>query len=295
MDLRPLFPIHCSQMLLIFCLSFYTALGFTDNAVAAQQSDNQAPLPLKVDKNELDTLADANNHLPSESKYSGQVFNSYLYQNELSTASYRPYTDRSLHDGLYLAVAGGYDAYEMQTTLDVRQNGLSLFKQKPLLSASGTSYSLIGGYGRYVDEPLYIGFEAFYNHSHANTSQNIASYQGIEGVYHLKSLMTGTYGISLLPGIKLSDSTLFYVKTGYARITSKTFESSDTLALNNVHSHEVNAIQYGAGLETAIYQNWSIRGEYVHLNGQRFTTPVGTQITYSDNQFMLGILYHFYR
>lgn len=204
-------------------------------------------------------------------------------------AAVPPPTFNNLHDGFYMGLAGGYDSYKMRHNVDI-DNGV--FQQNVELNAVGFSYALIGGFGLYFDPPLYWGAEFFYNYSVANASQIVDIYN-TEDIYYVKSVILGTYGLSFMPGIKLSDSTLFYLKGGYTRLDVKTYETAQVFGINNAQSNGVNGFHFGLGLEANIYKHWSMRGEYTHLSCQSFRTHVNTQVTPSNNQFMVGLIFHF--
>ena len=244
-------------------------------------------------KGEAETTDYASNYVPKEGKYGGQVYTSDLYQGPLEGPPYTPSEPRSLHDGFYIGAEAGYDSYKMRSNINISRGGLSLFQQTPDLDAVGLSYTLLGGYGRVFDDPLYLGAEFYYNSSQANTSQNIGVLDGFVGVYNIKSLVLGSYGVSLMPGIKLGESALLFIKGGYTRVEAKTYETSGLLGVNNAQSNGVNGVNFGLGFEADMYKNVSVRGEYTHVNCENFTTRVGTRVTPSNNQFMFGVIFHF--
>ncbi len=247
----------------------------------------------KFYKGEEETNDYAANYVPKEGKYGGQVFTSELYQGPLEGPGYSPSGTHSLHDGFYMGLQGGYDSYKMHSNINSFVSGVNVFQQNPDLNAVGLTYALLGGFGKVFDNPLYLGAEFFYNYSRANTSQNIGLLEGYVGVYNIKSEILQTYGASFLPGIKLGESVLFFLKGGYTRLETKTYETSGALGLNNGQSNGTNGIHFGLGLEADIYKNWSIRGEYTHVNFEQFTTRLGTAITPSNNQFLVGVILHF--
>lgn len=229
---------------------------------------------------------------PSVGKYGGQVYDSDLYGGSLSGPGYSLASTRSLHDGFYVGLEAGYDSYKVRNNINTIQGGSSVFQESPELNAVGMSYSFVGGFGRYFDPPLYIGTELFYNTSQANTTANIGLYNGQSGIYNIQSNIVNSYGGNLVPGIKLNDSTLFYLKGGYTRLEVRTYETSGALSVNNAQSNGVNGFHFGLGLEVNLYKNWSVRGEYTHLNCGNFTTTTGTRVSPSDNQVMFGVIFH---
>lgn len=274
------------KALLITLLFVLTGVATAQNAVPKNYKGDVSTGE-KFYKGVVASPPDTANYVPREAKYGGQVYTSDLYQGPIEDSGYSPSEPRSLHDGFYMGAEIGYDSYNMSTKINTTIGGVSVFQQTPDLNAVGLSYTALAGYGRVFDDPLYLGAELFYNSSQATTSQNVV------GIYNIKSLVLNSYGASFLPGIKLGTSTLLFLKAGYTRVDAKTYETSSSLGVNNAQPNGVNGIHYGLGFESTIYQNWSARGEYTHINCKSFTTSVGTKITPSDNQFMFGVILHF--
>ncbi len=223
----------------------------------------------------------------------------------------------ALHDGFYLGAQGGYDTYSVGVSgpVTVTNTGTGAtattttgFAQGRDIAANGFVGGLFGGYGMYWNNFYYLAGELFVNDSGANdniTGQTttIGTTTTIRGSTQ-KASVSWSWGVSILPGLKVNDSTLAYVRLGYsqARIqgtdnylstsTSATVLPANVNGTGNTRSQ--SAFQYGIGLETAVYQNISVRGEYSHANYGSFTQGVtGTKFSASDNQFMAGLIYHF--
>ena len=68
-----------------------------------------------------------------------------------------------------------------------------------------------------------------------------------------------------------------------------------------IMSHVVVSIT-GVGIESAFYTNWTVRGEYTHtgfnkisssdVDGLAPANAFASTLSPSDNQFMLGLIYH---
>jgi opacity protein-like surface antigen len=114
-----------------------------------------------------------------------------------------------------------------------------------------------------------------------------------------------SWGISVLPGIKVNDSTLTYIRLGYnqAKIRGQSAfgYSSTTNATGAILVTTTNAnknqwqggFNYGLGIETAVYPNVSVRREYSHTGYNSFSDANGTSYSPSDNQMMVSLIYHF--
>lgn len=216
-----------------------------------------------------------------------------------------------LHDGFYVGIGVGYDAYRAHhsgsssvTDLAVTPNTVLTTSGSGDLSATGWMGGIFAGYGRYFDW-AYLGLELNANTSDAKSTLSYSDSDGESGYLRLKARTS--YGVALLPGIKLNDSTLMYVRLGYLRNNFKangSFTNSDG-TFSGSSSNWTNGFQYGVGLETYVAEMVSVRGEYDHTSinsrSNNFgSTVVGdyafsssSSIKPSNNEFMLSLIYHF--
>jgi opacity protein-like surface antigen len=95
--------------------------------------------------------------------------------------------------------------------------------------------------------------------------------------------------------LKVNDSTLLYARLGYeqAKLTGKSSISVLTTVATTSKSNWQGGFQYGLGLETAVYPNLSLRGEYNHTSFNSFTNGSGTSFNPSVNEYEMGLSYHF--
>lgn len=229
-----------------------------------------------------------------------------------------------LHDGFYLGVGVGYDSYRVHSSVDSTLNSLPLSSTSLLgssaashnLSATGWMGGIFAGYGRYFDW-FYLAAEINASTSNADSTSSFTSTDFTDGDTdsgYVKVEARTSYGIALLPGIRLNDSSLLYVRLGYLRTNFKanaSFTDVDGAGVTNASlagsSNEWrNGFNYGVGIETAIAEDVSVRGEYTHTTfnsktvNASFTSPAGTYVAnmsdkfnVSNNEFMLSLLYHF--
>jgi outer membrane immunogenic protein len=203
-----------------------------------------------------------------------------------------------LKDGFYVGAQAGYDTYSVGQSRNVTV-GTTNANGNPDLSANGFVGGLFGGYGMYWNNFYYLAGELFVNDSGASETVN-TSRTNTAPVYatttYSKVNARWSWGVSVLPGLKVNDSTLAFVRLGYSSVN---FNGKDTFTVNGVSSSGTGssrqgAFQYGLGLETAVYQNISVRGEYSHANYTSFTNrTTNTKYSPSNNQFMVGLGYHF--
>lgn len=201
-----------------------------------------------------------------------------------------------LKDGFYVGAQLGYDSYRVRENISIAE-GVDSFTSNPVINSTGFVGGLLAGYGQYFNSMWYLGGELFVNTSGASQSVNTTVVSaGTVAQANSKFTVGTSWGVGLLPGIKVNDSTLFYVRLGYnqARLKGQqSFTLGGVTASTNKNNWQ-GGFNYGLGLETAIYPNLSLRGEYSHTNYNSFSNALtGTKYNPADNQYMLGLLYHF--
>jgi outer membrane immunogenic protein len=197
-----------------------------------------------------------------------------------------------LKDGFYLGAQVGYDSYRVRTSI-TDPNGSSL-SANPVQNVSSAVGGLFLGYGQYLTDLFYLGGEIFGTLN--NGSQTMTASTATLGSFSSKFETNNAYGLALLPGLRLNDTSLGYIRLGYNWANLK---GSDTLTTaagvtgSTSKSNTSGGFNLGLGIETLIVTNWSVRGEFSHTWYNDFTTNFGTKYSPSDNLFMLGLLYHF--
>ena len=214
-------------------------------------------------------------------------------------------TPLMLKDGFYLGAQVGYDNYRTRNSISAATD-TETFSANPALSANGWVGGLFGGYGQYFNEMYYLAGELFVNTSGASSASTTThTYVGTnsDSLYTKTSVGT-SWGVSLLPGLKLNDASLLYVRLGYnqADLKGQANATFNGVSLGSVSKTTWRGgFNYGLGIESAFYPNWSVRTEFNHTNYGSFSNNVtvaglGTgsaNYSPSDNQFMVGLSYHF--
>jgi len=224
-----------------------------------------------------------------------------------------------LHDGFYIGAGVGYDAFKIHRSTTVTETALAVVPAVVIgtqsahadLGATGWMGGVFAGYGHYWDW-MYLGLEINANDSSAKSSTAFNdTLTGTSGSVSAKA--RGSYGVGLLPGLKLNDSTLLYVRLAYLRADFKTsYSATDPdvapgapVTTTGSSSEWRNGFQYGVGLETYVAEQVSLRGEFDHVRfnsksiNASVTVPAiitvasSTSIKPSNNEFMLSLLYHF--
>ena len=219
-----------------------------------------------------------------------------------------------LRDGFYLGIGVGYDSYRIHQTTDLSETDieillLNLLQQPLTVLALLAGWVKYFGYGHFWDT-LYLALEINANTSNADSTFSYNDSEGNSVDSHAKA--RGSYGIALLPGIKLNDSSLLYFRLGYLRTNFKangdaTIVDEDTGVSNHVSASTNkwrNGFQWGPGIQTAIAENVSIRGEFTHTsyNSKTASGSITTdtdvidfsdKYTLSNNEFVLSAIYTF--
>lgn len=213
-------------------------------------------------------------------------------------ANFKDYKDQmpcpaipTLMDGFYLGAQVGYQNAYMQENVAIASGATNV---NPNVNVNGWLGGLFLGYGKVFNNWYYLGGEVFGNY--ANSSQGWdATLAGPVG-YSSNAEMNSSYGLAVLPGLKLTDSTLTYIRLGYTWANFKYNETGTTVGSASNSSTE-GGFTYGVGMETLITGNWSLRGEYTYTNYDNFNTSMSatsaTSINPSASLYTLGVIYHF--
>ena len=121
----------------------------------------------------------------------------------------------------------------------------------------GAIANIFGGYGSTfgASQNFYLGGELNFDVGHYTT------YGTAYGL-----------GVSILPGLMLSQSTMLYGRFGIDTIHS---------SYKQMNQGTTFGTEYGLGLQTNVYEKWDVRGEYVYSNAK------------SDGQYNLSLVYKF--
>lgn len=203
----------------------------------------------------------------------------YDYKGERSV----PCAPDHLKDGLYIGAGIGYDAYRERQSFALTDTAGFVDDANPTIGAKGVLGEIFAGYGRYFNW-FYIGGELGANYSGANTSFGINDYRS--------SFQTReSYKLALLPGVKLSETTLLYARLGYVRTLFAAQERGTPQGVVNT-SDWGNGYGFGVGFESLLYKNLSLRGEYTYTTYSTFSSAIDTRFLPTNNQFIFSLIYH---
>ena len=167
--------------------------------------------------------------------------------------------------GPYVGVEAGLDNYEVQ--------GEDLFAagdEFDGISGNGVVGGVFAGYD-YAIGNGFIGIEG-----KASLSDADASYDDTIDTLSIRA--KETFGASVRGGVMVNDSTGLYARVGWANTKFK-------VAVNGVsESDNDDALVLGAGLQTRLGSNASLRVEYVRTDYSDFV---------KNNAVLAGVAYHF--
>ncbi len=202
---------------------------------------------------------------------------------------------RVLLDGFYVGAGVSYDSYRFNNSFNavdaVDGDSLSFSNNT---SVRGWDGDINVGYGRYWDT-FYLAGEVHGVISGADGSSNISVVEDGERASANSNVKArGSWAVSILPGMKLNDSTLAYIRLGYIQTD---FKASGSVTVDGATASASNSkwkggFIGGVGMETWIADNVSLRGEYQYSAYSNFSNTFG-KVKPSNSSFTLGLGYHF--
>lgn len=208
----------------------------------------------------------------------------------------------SAHAGFYLGASAGPEGASFSQRAHVvgQGNGALNFNVIATNHFSGTGVfgSLFGGYA-WVHQQYYLAGEL--NGNISSVKYRLTNDEYVHQNFAKTDFtMRQSEGVSALPGILLSETTLFYGRIGYSNGHLKIVEGADP-SIKNINRN-VPGIRYGVGIRKHLSPKWSMILDYSQINYRRvhsFTyDPIGmvtknTSIKPNTAQFGLGMIYHF--
>jgi opacity protein-like surface antigen len=160
-------------------------------------------------------------------------------------------------------------------------------------AASAENFELGGGvYGGYVwnvNSGFNINFEANYDWINVTTTQSVNNIQP------LTQEIKGLLGLRILPAFKITNNTELFLELGWAYV-DLTFSDPNPVSVSM--QEWVSGFRYGAGVQTMLFQNISLRVFYSvidQLAETSMTHDVDGTVTATPNlnEFGIGVAYHF--
>ncbi len=229
-----------------------------------------------------------------------------------STSSSTPWwkvTDGDQFTGPYVGAELGanvtsiHDTNEIVTSLIHGASGSATYTE----NATGVEGGLFVGYGKRLPYHLYLGSEvyAMLNSASATATNNPNTDNPIENPdASVKYRMLGTFGVNFDPGVFLTPNTLFYGTAGPTFALFNSVPQTQDTALvgsNNSFTRVLPGARFGLGIETAIYRNLNIRGEYDFSVFPEFNDSYYSRSSLGENnaryyalsnEALLSVVYH---
>lgn len=208
----------------------------------------------------------------------------------------------TLMDGFYVGAEVSYDVLTMHSSFDLTDE--IAVSGNPHIAARGWDGGLFLGFGKYLSDIFYLGGEVFGYWGGANEHVTVSSPLGY---LKLNLEEQGSYGLAVLPGIKINQTTLAYLKGGYlwtnthANATlhvNPTPAGAPGVTFSGSRNNNISGWEVGIGMETLLVDNWSLRADYTYVdytNSNHHDDDDNTfvnRLNPRDNVFTVGVVYH---
>lgn len=160
-------------------------------------------------------------------------------------------------------------------------------------AASSENFQLgVGVYGGYIwniNSGFNMNFEGYYDWISVTVTQSVIDAKP------LTQELQGLGGLRVLPAFKITNNTELFLELGWAYMN---FTFSDPNPISVSQKQWISGFRYGAGVQTMLFQNISLRVFYSmidQLAETSLTHDVDGTVTATPNfnEFGVGIAYHF--
>jgi len=184
----------------------------------------------------------------------------------------------------YVSLDGGFSNGHWPLTDDSRT--------RTNFSATGAIGGASIGLGSALTSYLWFAVEAFGNFSAERSATKNITYNSASTTARMR--LRYSYGLSIIPGLLLSDKGLLYLRLGalQSRFELQQENHPTTTTSSSTDSGLQEAGLLGAGLQASIGNNWSVRAEYDRILYRHFS-QFTNHISPIDNQVRFGLLYSF--
>ena len=171
-----------------------------------------------------------------------------------------------------IAIAGSAAPYVgagLGITVNTSNNGWGSFR--------GVPFNLFAGYGGLITDNFYLAGEL----SGTPGTAEMVSNGPLKTTYG--------YGISVIPGLMLSEHTMAFARAGVVRTHFSNVNVPPAVSSTNTNQ---TGGQLGLGLQTNVTQNIDLRGEYNFI-AYRSINRAGASFSPRSDIFNVGIIYKF--
>ena len=152
------------------------------------------------------------------------------------------------------------------------------------MAKRGAIGNIFAGYGAMLSESFYLGGEVFADLTNTASDITIDTDTVVD-----KFKEKYGYGISIIPGIALSDHTMVYGRLG---VVNSRFEIKETAPVSVSVQKSLTGAQFGLGMQTSLTQNVDLRGEY-DFTTYRTGNFSGNDMKPRSDQFNVSLIYKF--
>jgi len=234
---------------------------------------------------------------------------SFAVNNPIRFSQAQPIILNGLKDASYVAIGTGYDTYKMHEHINFSNStDTSLIYLDPEIAATGIIGEFALGYGKYLGKSkrAYAGVEVFVSGSGADGDFEVErplpkefDYEINKDVIDTDVIVNGSLGLYFVPAFLINKYSKLYFKLGYSWSlvsideTTRVCREFDCVAVE-VDQDKVNrGFTYGVGLESAFYDEFSLRAELINANYTAFYTDSATKVDPSSFRYLIGLVYHF--
>jgi len=226
------------------------------------------------------------------------------FANGGTPSTYTPPMASTMHDFYVGAgVSRDFGTFNFQTTeYDSLGSGQILDTTNTDFGKDGWNGDLFGGLGFTFQDHYYLAGEIFGSISNVKATSSYTALQSngvVVSATPIELKLRHSYGVSLIPGLKLNDSTMLYGRVGWIRSRFGITLSNGVQSIDNNTSK--NGLQLGVGLNTMVTNNVSARMEYDWNDYGKISQNIYTNSVLTDNltvkprvdQLKLAVIYHF--
>lgn len=206
-------------------------------------------------------------------------------------------TSSCFAQGLYIGLGGGLEGADFTQDATIKKPKAFDVIDKQHQAGDGVFGSIFGGYG--------LNYRCFYLGAEANLNSSTVEFESSNDEFINKNFsqtfykIRRSYGLSLLPGLILSNSTLLYARVGHSvgRLEISTTDKS----LHN-ENKLLDGTRLGFGIKQTFYHQFSFIIDFSHISYQHvrlFTfdreseVSKATKIRPETAQIQVGVVYNF--
>lgn len=196
-------------------------------------------------------------------------------------------------DHFYVGLGIGSEALDFKTSVTgITSTQREHFGQSDLLG------NVVLGYNHNMNPWFNLGLDVFYSFYNITTTLTEGNSFG-SSVYKTN----GNYGIKFMPAINLKQYARLFLDIGVTggHFIFNTSALARQLGAPSSYSTNLAGLMLGGGIEVALTQHLSVRGEYQNISFKPWNISttltrgqiINTHFQNTENQFIASLIYHF--